>query len=432
MMARLLVASLVSVMALCSAGPAAAQEFEVWLIDQSDSAGVTYGGTIYIYQGDDLMGENAAGAVARTIDLGDATAQLCMASTGAHPVRPHMIFFNSTGSHAVLAFVASGHVVFFEAATRTPVACLRSTPGVGGARQAHAAVPTRDDAAVLIANQNGKLLERITTNYATNAFVHDTAATLNLATCATPNGILCQLDLVRPDNAPICAFVASDNGPAFVTLRGGGLFIVDHTTTPMRIVGEYDRDVIRPNGCGAVEAHDHVFLNAGGATATNLDEFTAYRLPMTGYSASNAPNTPAPEVLFQDLATNRDAHGPVATRGERYVWMFDRAGNVAEVFDGGSGARVNTVHLVSNDSVDPTPDLAVIAPSGNRIFVSLRGPMPLSGDPHAATGATPGLAVMQVLQNGWTGFVKAIAPISNIDGGGIERADAHGIALRRK
>ena len=429
-MIRLLIAPMVFALLLCGAGSAVAAEFEVWLIDQSNSPGLTYGGAIYIYQGEDVMGEDAARATATKIDLGTATAQLCMTSTGANPVRPHMIFFNSTGSHAVVAFVASGHVVFFDAATRTPVACLRSSSGAGGARQAHAAVPTRDDAAVLVANQNGKLLERITTNYATNTFIHDAAATLNLAACTTPNGVACQLAGVRPDNAPICAFVASDNGPAFVTLRGGGLFVVDHTTSPMSIVGEYDRNAISPNGCGAVEAQRKVYLNAGGGTASNLDEFTVYRLPMTGYSASNVPNTPAPEVLLRDLAPDRDAHGPIATKGERYVWVLDRTGNVAEVFDGRSGAHVNTVDLVSRDSVDPTPDLGVIAPSGNRIFVSLRGPMPLTGDPHASTGTTPGLAVVDVTVGGLTGFVKAIAPISNVDASGVERADAHGIALR--
>lgn len=431
-MSRSLVAPVLCALALSTASPAVAGEFEVWLVDQSDSSGVAYGGAIHIYDGEDLMGEDATVAPAATIDLGGATAQLCLASTGANPVRPHMIFFNSTASHAVLAFVASGHVVFFAAETRTPVACIRSSIGAGGARQAHAAVPTRDDRAVLVANQNGKLLERIHTDYPTNTFVLDAAATLNLAACTTPNGVGCQQDGVRPDNAPICAFVASDNGPAFVTLRGGGLFVVDHTATPMRIVGEYDRAAIGPNGCGAVEAQGRVFLNAGGGTASNLHEFTVYRLPMAGYSASNAPNTPAPEVLFQDMTAGRDAHGPVATKGERHVWMFDRAANVAEVFDGHSGAWVNTVHLESSDSVDPTPDLAVIAPSGNRIFVSLRGPRPLSGDPHAATGATPGLGVVQVLRDGRNGFVKAIAPISNVDAAGVERADAHGIALRRK
>ena len=75
---------------------------------------------------------------------------------------------------------------------------------------------------------------------------------------------------MRPDNAPICAFVASDNGPAFVTLRGGGHFVVDPATTPMAIVGEYTMDAIKPNGCGAVEAKQHVFLSAGGGTATIL------------------------------------------------------------------------------------------------------------------------------------------------------------------
>src|SRR5687768_8168882 len=215
MNARLLVVAL-TLCALFSAGPAAAQDFEVWLVDQSNSAGVLHGGAIYVYQGTDLMGEDAARAPSTKIDLGGATTELCMASTGANPVRPHMIFFNSTGSHAVLAFVASGHVVFFNAATRTPVACVRSSAGAGGARQAHAAVPTRDDAAVLVANQNGKLLERIDTDYAQNRFVHQTEATINLATCTTPNGVACQDAAVRPDNAPICAFVASDNGPAFV------------------------------------------------------------------------------------------------------------------------------------------------------------------------------------------------------------------------
>jgi hypothetical protein len=52
------------------------------LIDQSNVAGVAYGGAIHIYQGDDLMGEDAACAPATTIDLAGATAQLCMASTG--------------------------------------------------------------------------------------------------------------------------------------------------------------------------------------------------------------------------------------------------------------------------------------------------------------------------------------------------------------
>ncbi len=407
------------------------QAFEVWLVDQSNSPGQTYGGRISIFDGGEISGSSASAAMPiAAIDLGAETAALCMAQTSANPVRPHMLFFNSTQSHAVLAFVASGHVVFFNAELRKPVACLRASVGTGGARQAHAAFPTPDDSVVLVANQNGKLFERIYTNYAAESFAFEPAATLHLATCTTPNGFACQDPVLRPDNAPICPFVTSGNTVAFISLRGGGLFVVDHMATPMAIVGEYTTSEIAGNGCGFVEAGGRVFLNAGGGTASNLDEFAVFRLPTSGYSAANPPNTPARELLFQDHSEHRDAHGTLATKQQRYVWMFDRAGNVAEVFDTESGERMSTVPLVSKHSADPTPDLAVLSPNGSRIFVSLRGPVPLSGDPHASTGATPGLGVIQVIAGGRNGFMKAIAPISNVDAAGVERADAHGIALR--
>ena len=102
------------------------------------------------------------------------------------------------------------------------------------------------------------------------------------------------------------------------------------------------------------------------------------------------------------------------------------------MFDADSGTRVESVDLRTPDSTKLTPDLAAIAPEGNRIFLSLRGPVPLSGDPHASTGATPGLGIVQVTEGGQRGFTKAIRRISNIDAGGIERADAHGIRLRKK
>lgn len=75
-----------------------------------------------------------------------------------------------------MSFVASGHVLFIDAATRTPVDCLRTLVGAGGARQVHFAIPSPDPRYVLVANQNRKLFERINTSYRTNSFVLDTAA----------------------------------------------------------------------------------------------------------------------------------------------------------------------------------------------------------------------------------------------------------------
>src|SRR5687767_1929803 len=114
----------VSILLLLLASAAASQtrsNHEVWAVDQSNSS-ATFGGRIYIYQGADLAGQSAPKAVPEVVDLAGATAALCLANTGANPVRPHMIFFNSTYSHAVLAFVTSGHVVIFNAQMRSPLA----------------------------------------------------------------------------------------------------------------------------------------------------------------------------------------------------------------------------------------------------------------------------------------------------------------------
>ena len=66
------------------------------------------------------------------------------------------------------------------------------------------------------------------------------------------------------------------------------------------------------------------------------------------------------------------------------------------------------------------------------MHASLRGPNPLSGDPHASLGTTPGLMVIEVMKDGRDLAVRGIARISNVDAGGVERADGHGIRVRRK
>src|SRR5688572_15191784 len=128
--------------------------FEVWTIDQSntrDNDGngtLDSGGTLYIYPGDTLNGHEASTATPQVIDLGDDTYHNFMfGATGEVGVRPHMLMFNSTGSHAILAHVASGHVLFIDTATRLPVGVVDLDP------QAHAAFPSPDDRYLIVANQ---------------------------------------------------------------------------------------------------------------------------------------------------------------------------------------------------------------------------------------------------------------------------------------
>jgi len=412
---------------------ASAFEHEVWLVDQSNSPGTSFGGTVYIYD-DEALRQNAATAVPEVIDLGSATTSLCIAQTGVAPVRPHMLVFNNANTHAALAFVASGHVVIFDAATRTPLTCFRTEVGAGGVRQAHAVWPAPDDSYILVANQNGKKFERIATDYATGTFTQEPAATLNLATCTTPNGLPCQDPLLRPDNAPICPFVPTSGFPAYVSLRGGGMLVVDPFTTPMSIIAEYDAEHIPRDGCGFIQAKGWVFGNGGGGNPANPDGWFLYRLPEAGpdvYDPGNAVNTPEPFVVSQDARAPRDAHGVAKSKQEKYVYFFDRAANVAEIYRADTAEYVKTENLASAFSADPTPDLAGEAPDGKYVYISLRGPNPLSGDPHASTGSTPGLLVVELLQDGRDLAIRGLASINNIDPGGVQRADGHGIRVRR-
>jgi hypothetical protein len=62
--------------------------------------------------------------------------------------------------------------------------------------------------------------------------------------------------------------------------------------------------------------------------------------------------------------------------------------------------------------------------------MSLRGPNPLTADPHVSTGTSPGVGILKVLQDGRSARFEAVAPVSNVDAAGVERADVHAMALR--
>ena len=407
--------------------------YEVWAIDQSNSVGLAFGGTLYIWDGHALEQANQAADVApETIDLAGAAAALCLAKTGANPVRPHMLAVNASQTHAIVSFVASGHVLFLDAATREPVECIRTSVGAGGARQVHFAIPSPDETYVSVANQNGKLFERINTDYATNTFTLDTAATINLATCTTPNGLPCQDAVLRPDNAPICPIIDSTSQYTFMTLRGGGLFVVDSTTTPMRIVAEYDTTTVAANGCLGAEVPGKMYIDSGGGTASNLYQANLYAFPVTGFSAANPPNTPAPKVIFAEDTEHADAHGAALTKHLKYLWIADRGRNFFFVVDTDTDEVVNRISLESSLSTDPTPDLLAISPNGSHAFMSLRGPNPLTADPHVSTGTTPGVGVLKVLESGRDARFESIAPVTNLDALGVERADVHAMTIRLK
>ncbi|MDQ4134521.1 MAG: hypothetical protein M3179_15265 [Actinomycetota bacterium] len=398
---------------------------EVWIVDQSDTT-ADGGGTLHIFQGSSLSGPSAAQAPREVINLGGAARSLCLAQTGSAPRRPHMLMFNATHSRAILSFVATGHVLFMNAATRAPIACI----DVG--LQAHAAFPAPNDAYVVVANQNGKLLQRIATNFATDSYVLEPAATIDLAACTTPNGVPCE-GPARPDNAPICPIIDATSRLTFVTLRGGGLLVVNSMATPMAIVAEYDGSTVHPNGCGGVEASGKMYINSGGGTAANPLESDLYAFPLAGFSQTpNPPNTPAPTIVFShDSRGFVDSHGATLTTYGGYLWVADRAANRVVVVQVARDLVVNEFDLAGSVSPDPAPDLMDLSPSNENVYVSLRGPNPLTANVpgvNNAVGTTPGLGVIR--NGGAGGALIAVAPISRVVGG-VERADPHALRVRR-
>jgi DNA-binding beta-propeller fold protein YncE len=425
---------------LVVANPAFARvgpEYEVWIVDQSDSRGQKHGGTLYVLQGGQFAdGRTPAADAATAVDLGAASSALCRERTGSDPVRPHMVLFNSGFTHAVVAFVASGHVLVMDAATREPVECLRTTESPTG-RQAHAAFPAPDGSYILVANQNGKRLERIDSDFTAGRFAHNAAATLDLATCTTPAGKPCEAAELRRDNAPICPVLTQAGDLAFVTLRGGGMLVVDPRLTPMRIVAEYDMQTIHGNGCGGLQLGDSLYVNSGGRPGPmeHLHQygFDVYRFGLGQFRAGRGPtvNEPAAKVVYQ-VDGAHDSHGMVLVgdRG-RYLWVFDRHADTAEVFATATDGHAGTIALNGPLTGNAAPDLSDVAPAGDLVFVALRGPTPLSGDPHNARGATPGLGIIRVTDNGRNGVLAGIVRFTNVGPDGVERADPHGLRVRR-
>ena len=127
------------------------------------------------------------------------------------------------------------------------------------------------------------------------------------------------------------------------------------------------------------------------------------------------PNSPARTLVYSQDGGSVDSHGTTLMKHGLYLWVADRFANKVVVVNTRTDSVVGEFSLAGDISPDPAPDLMGIAPSGNRVFVALRGPRPLSGNNPAfnnAVGSTPGLGVIQVTQEGRSGELIAVAPIS--------------------
>jgi hypothetical protein len=260
-----------------------------------------------------------------------------------------------------------GYVGVIDTRTKEAIALFRVTstnfPSVSNARSVHMSFWNNDGSAILIANLNGKVLERIdvtrsrsgkiknlTFNKAASLGVGKgmqvqseattfigrnargrkligtvaNAYSINAFSDLTPNGICKENGCGsgkdgaaggRPNNLIVCP-ILSQNRKAYVTMAGGGLLVADTDATPMQIVGEYGNQSINGAGCGGVETGNTVWLNAGVSTSAagaSQSTFTVYTLDDRQFSKTpNLENVPAPVEVFKDpsnTATNGNLTG---------------------------------------------------------------------------------------------------------------------------
>jgi hypothetical protein len=207
----------------------------------------------------------------------------------------------------------------------------------------------------------------------------------------------------------------------------------------MTILAAYDRASVNGSGCGGLQIGREMYVNSGGSPVNvsggdphhpSLYGFDVYRFPLAGYSTGNPPNTPAATHIFSKGGA-ADSHGTAATGRGRYLWVMDRHGDVVEVIEVATARHVNRIDLNGRLTDNAAPDLVDSAPSGNRLFVALRGPVPLSGDPHNAIGSTPGLGIMRVTRGGRDGSLFAIVPVTNPWQQAGQQPDPHSVRVRR-
>jgi len=389
--------------------------YEVWILDQSDTS-AQGGGKLYIFKGGNFKAKSYKGTP-EVIDLAEKANGI---GDGVGK-RPHMVFFNTEQTHAIISNVASGHIYILDADAREILASIRMGKEGDEARGAHAALPAPDGSMIIVTNH--KKLEKITTDYINNKYDYNPDDALNLKDVE---------DETHPDNWIVCPVFTADSKFVVATLRGGGLYVIDVKPTPMNIVASFDNAQVGPNGCGGLLNSDatKMYINSGGGTPKHPLGSDLYALDLTGLAGEN-PTVPEPTKIFSKDGFV-DSHGMTFGKGD-HLWVTDRAANLIEVVDTTNNKVVNQIDLTKGrDGFDPAPDLIFSSPHRHLAFAALRGPAPLTAnapDVNNAVGNSPGLGVIKIHRGGSSGSLLYVVPISNVVDG-KETADPHGIAVR--
>jgi DNA-binding beta-propeller fold protein YncE len=383
----------------------AAPSYELWVVDQAETT-PTGGGTLYIYKGADL--KSAAPAPAYTVNLGEAALGVGD-GVGKHG---HSITFNPAMTHAVISYVDSGHVQVIRASNRKVVASIKMTGSAAGTAAPHATAVTPAADAIIVANQGGKRLQRITADFKNDVYKLDSSADLDLSLLE---------DADHPGNLPVTPVFTPDGRYVYVPMRGGGSYVIDYQATPMKTVATLGKSAIGPQQCCATFVKDTIWTTAQGGATTTTTSFNLYQV-------TGLPDKPVAKKILSRTG-NVESHSLILVG--QYLWVADRFANTLDIVDQTGDAR--TMSLASGPLAgrDPAPDIMAASPDESTVFVALRGKTPLTSNIKGldnAVGDIGGFAILTANDSGRDATVSSFVALPLAAGASV--VDPHGLRVR--
>ncbi len=377
-------------------------EYEVWALDQSDN------NNIHIYTPDSEEDDGFVEEDVLDLDSIDVDNSI---------ERPHMIDFSSDGEYAVVANTVSGNIAIIHSDSRDVIEILDTGPG------SHFGGFTPDDEYIHVDVIGTSEIVRVDADLEKEAFeiVDEIEINENID------------GLTEEEGSPVC-HEFDNNGRSIHTLgpsyHDAGVVIVDHDE--FEVVEAWGGDDL-PANCGTMPHpnKNKFYLTAGLPSDPDGDEdgvgeyYVLHTPPGRGDQRGRGAGT---RIHRDGVSTEGiDAHGIFPVESKDEMWIVNRETNDGVIVDLNNNKVKETIDTFGPaDHEEPAesdaPDILWSSPDDEYMFGTLRGPNPLSGDPHAATGVNPGFAVWDVESRD---RVATVQPA-----GDDEDADFHGIGVR--
>ena len=317
---------------------------------------------------------------------------------------PHMIDFSADFAYAVVALHHGDGIAIVRTHDREVVASVPT----GG--HSHFAGFAPDDNYITVDVVDDNAVKKVAADLETEEF--EIVEEIVIADEAGEEFV---------DRDPTCHYFTGTGytyhtlGPSY---HDGGLAIVDQEN--FELVEAYTIEEVAAN-CGVFPhpTQDVVYLTAGLPSDPETGK--------AGIGEYFVIDAHTHEVIHNDATRGVDAHGLWITPDGEELWITNRETNDGVIVDTDSHEIVEKIDRFGPETGEApeksdAPDILAASPDGEYMFATARGPNPVTADPQASTGVTPGVFVIDVESRQ---HIDTIRPDPN-----DPESDFHGIGVR--